>query len=148
MSNQAFFILLQVTPAPRIAPVLVDKWFSDLVLWIVVLGAILGLLVAMVWLPRVLPVPQGDDVKRGRWRVLWGLLLSIVIVTGSLVLHSTYVYNFNNRTYPFSVVFADVLISANSFGLIILAVLSFLVVVSLCSRFVGKRSYRYMLIPR
>jgi hypothetical protein len=148
MTNEAPFMLFQMTSSPRIAPILVDRWFADLGLWIALLGAILGLLLAMVWLPSVLPVPQGDDVRRGRWRVFWGLLLSAVMITSSLLLYTTYFYNFNNRTYPFAVLLADVFISAKCFALILMSTLSFLVVVAVCSRFVGKRPYRYMLIPR
>lgn len=148
MSNQIAFILQGTSAQARIAPILVDRWFAELAPWVVVLGAGLGLLVALVWLPRVLPVPHADDARRARRRVLVALCLLVVLSAGSLLLYAALVYNFNNRIYPFAVVFGDVFMTLKTFILIIIAISSFLAVVALCSRFVGRRSYRYMLIPR
>ncbi|MEK6304236.1 MAG: hypothetical protein AABO41_26405 [Acidobacteriota bacterium] len=146
MSNQVVFILQATSGQSRIAPILVDRWFSELAPWIAVLGASLGLLVALVWLPRVLPIPHADDARRARRRVLAALCFVVILSAGSLLLYASLVYSFNNRIYPFAVVFADVFMTLKTFTLILIAISSFLAVVALCSRFVGRRSYRYMLI--
>jgi hypothetical protein len=133
--------------AGRIPPEYIEDWFSNRASYAAVFGVLAGVLVALAWLPRLLPAPHANDVGRARRRFYFGLLLSTLILWALLLLDVSMNYRFGTRSYNFSEYLFQVWLTWRSFVLLLLGALCFTLVVALVAR-AGSRFYRYMLIPR
>src|SRR4051812_8352486 len=70
----------------RVPPRYVDEWYDQRFFAVLVAGAILGLLSAILWLPRLLPEPHSNDIRRARIHALLALAVSLVIISVTLLI--------------------------------------------------------------
>lgn len=143
------FVLCQVVVCQesRIPPRYVDEWYDQRFLPVLVAGAILGLLSAILWLPRLLPVPHSDDIKRARIHSLLTLGVSLLIISLTLLIDINALSQFGRRTYDFKVLASDVFLTRQTFKMLGGFALIFAIVLIGWTRFLSDRFYRYMFIP-
>jgi hypothetical protein len=116
--------------------------------YIAVVGASLGWLVAVLWLPRLSSLPHKDDNSRARGQFYIALILSIIGLAIYLIIDASFIYRFGRQTYTFWEAFLQVWLTWQTFVMLLLAALLFTLVVALWTRFVSNKPYRYMLISR
>lgn len=137
-----------VAQTNRIPPVQIDDWYSKRFWWIVIIGAILGGVATVLWIQRLVPIPQGNDNWRARKHFVFALILAAALLGVLLLLDASLNHRFGNRSYTFSEVLFDVLITGQTLKMILAGAVGFTLAVAILTRFFGKRTYRYMLIPK
>ena len=133
--------------ASRIPLRYIDEWYDSRMMPIVVLGALLGLIASVLWLPRLLPRPHQDDNRRARLHAAFALAVALLLVAGALLLDLNMIAQFGRQTYQFKELFFDAFLSRQTFIMLGLAAVAFAVVITLLTRF-GDKFYRYMIIPK
>lgn len=131
----------------RVPPRYVDEWYDQRFLPVLVAGAILGLLTAILWLPRLLPEPHSNDIKRARIHALLALGASLVIISLTLLIDIDALSQFGRQTYEFKVLASDVFLTRQTIKMLAGSALTFAVVLIVWTRFLSDRFYRYMFIP-
>ena len=126
----------------------VDEWYDSRVMLVLVIGALLGLLASILWLPRILPRPHRDDNRGARLHALYALIVALVVMAALLLVDLYLVAQFGRQTYEFKEIFFDAFLTRQTFTMLGMGALVFAVVIILWTRFVGDRFYRYMIIPR
>ena len=144
----AMQIQAQTSDSRRIAPVYTDEWFYSRIPWFCVLGVLLGCIEAMIWLPRLLPSPHEDDMRRGLKHFRRALALSLLLLVTLVVIDISLLYRFGNRSHTFWDTLFQVGLSWRTFVLLLLSATSFLLVVAVWTRLFSVKCYRYMLIRR
>ena len=141
-------ILCQVVVCQdRIPPRYVDEWYDQRFFPVLAAGAMLGLLSAIIWLPRLLPVPHSNDIRRARLHSLLTLGVSLLIISLTLLIDINALSQFGRRTYEFKVLASDVFLSRQTFKMLGGFALTFAIVLVGWTRFLSEKFYRYMFIP-
>lgn len=131
----------------KVPPRYVDEWYDQRFYAVLLAGCLLGVLVALLWLPRLLPVPHGNDIRHARLHAIIALILSSLIIAATLLLDINLVSQFGRQTYQFKDLFSDVFLTRQVFKLLGIAALAFVIVLTLWTRFFSEKFYRYMIIP-
>jgi hypothetical protein len=131
----------------KVPPRYVEEWYDQRFYAVLIAGAVLGMIVALLWLPRLLPVPHGNDIKRARTHAVVALIVSSLIIAGTLLLDINLVSQFGRQSYQFKDLLSDVFLTRQVFEMIGVAALAFCVVITLWTRFFSEKFYRYMIIP-
>ena len=133
--------------ANRIPLRYIDEWYDSRMMSVVVLGAVLGLIASLLWLPRLLPRPHQDDNRRARLHAVMALVVALLIVAGMLLLDLNMMAQFGRQTYQFKELFYDAFLSRQTFTMLGLAAVAFVIVITLFTR-LSDKFYRYMIIPK
>lgn len=137
-------VLAQVN---RIAPRAVDEWYNSRLIIALLVGLILGALVAGLWLPRILPQPHKDDKAKPRKHTLLWFILTNLLLLAAITADVTMNREFGRQRYEFGELVRYVLATWPTLKMIGFADLIFFGVITLWTRFSDK-PYRYMIIPK
>lgn len=125
----------------------IDEWYDSRMMPVLVLGAVLGLIASLLWLPRLLPRPHQDDNRRARLHAVIALAIAVLFVAGTLLLDLNMMAQFGRQTYQFKELFFDAFLSRQTFIMLGLAAVAFGIVITLLTR-LSDKFYRYMIIPK
>jgi hypothetical protein len=132
----------------KVPPRYVDEWYDRRFLAVTLAGALLGLFASLIWLPQLLPQPHKNDNRRALLHALYALLVSLLLIAGLLLLDINTVAQFGRQSFAFKDLFSDVFLSSRTFTMLGAAALAFALVVTIWTRFLSERYYRYMIIPK
>lgn len=134
--------------AYKVPPRYVDEWYDRRFLAVVVAGAVLGILTSLVWLPRLLPQPHRNDNRRALMHAVYALGVSLLLIAGALLFDISAVAQFGRQSFAFKDLLSDVFLSSRTFTMLGAAALAFAGVLTVWTRFLGEKFYRYMIIPK
>lgn len=132
----------------KVPPRYVDEWFDQRLLIVTLAGALMGLFTTLVWLPRLLPQPHKNDNRRALLHALSALGVSLLLIAGALMLDINMVAQFGRQSFIFKDLFSDVFLSSRTFAMLGAAALAFSAVLTIWTRFLSDKFYRYMIIPK
>jgi len=133
--------------ANRIPLRYIDEWYDSRMMMVVGLGAVLGFIASVLWLPRLLARPHQDDNRRARRHAFMALVVAVLVIAGLLLLDLNMVAQFGRQTYQFKELFFDAFLSRQTFIMLGLAAVAFGIIVTLLTR-LSDKFYRYMIIPK
>jgi hypothetical protein len=134
--------------ASRVPPRYIDEWYDQRFFAVVTAGALLGALSVLLWLPRLFPLPHSNDLRRARTHAILALLASLLIIAGILLIDVNLLTQFGRQTYGFKSLLSDVFLSRQTFKMLGAAAITFALVLTLWTRFLSDKFYRYMIIPK
>ena len=134
--------------AAKVPPRYVDEWYDRRFLAVILAGAFLGLLTGLIWLPRLLPQPHKNDNKRALLHALFALGISLLLIAGALLVDINAVAQFGRQSFAFKDLLSDVFLTSRTFRMLGAAALAFAAVLTVWTRFLSDKFYRYMIIPR
>lgn len=131
----------------KIPPVFIDEWFGNRVLFFLFGGAVAGIVVALFWFPRLLPVPHRDDNVRALKHFFGALAVVILLLAGLALIDISTVYEFGHRSYSFKDSFFQIFLTWQTFLMLAIGAGGFTLVLAGWTRLSAK-AYRYVLIRR
>jgi len=131
----------------KIPPVFIDEWFGNRILFFLFVGAVAGIVVALFWFPRLLPVPHRDDNERALKHFFGALAVVILFLAALALIDMSTVYEFGHRTYSFKDSFFQIFLTSQTFLILFIGASSFTLVMAVWTR-LGAKPYRYVLIRR
>lgn len=131
----------------KIPPVFIDEWFANRILFYLMVGAVAGIVVALFWFPRLLPVPHRDDNERALKHFFGALAVLMLILAALALIDISTVYEFGRRTYNLKDSFFQIFLTWQTFLILFGGASSFTLVMGVWTRLSAK-PYRYLLIRR
>jgi hypothetical protein len=131
----------------KIPPVFIDEWFGNRVLFFLVVGGVAGIVVALFWFPRLLPVPHRDDNVRALKHFFGALAVVILLLAAVALIDISTVYEFGHRSYSFKDSFFQIFLTWQAFLMLFIGAVAFTFVLAGWTR-LSSKAYRYVLIRR
>ena len=123
--------------AGSVDPMKLDDWFHSRLMWMALVAAIVGVLVALLHLCR-LSFPPGEYHAKWQARKKFGIWLIVVFVAGSiwLLIDAWEIFRFDELTsLTFSQAFWDVFLNYRTLLVLFLGVVIFSIFVAISTRF-------------
>lgn len=123
--------------ALSVDPMKLDNWFYSRLIWMTLVAAIVGILVALIHLCR-LRFPPGELHAKKQARKKFGIWLIIVFISGAiwLLIDAWIIFPFDELTsLNFAQAFLDVFLNYRTFFVLAVGIIVFSIFVAISTRF-------------